>query len=378
MVDEKIAPGSASGIHARRLLAKLASEAGWSVHPVPDRAEDLIIARGNVIYYVQVKTASEGRSDRLVPLWAQAFLQTLRAAGASAMPLAVVAAPRVPQRVADQVLDFAAEYAPAGAAGVMDLEGHSRFRGDFLGELNRESAVLPRALPMPAPNLFSDANQWMLKVLLAPELPENLLAAPRGRYANASQLARAAGVSVMSASRLVRLLNAEGYLHESKPHLELVRRDELFRSWRNAIGARRARELPLRLVRGGDREGEARRLAAGEDACLALFAAADALGFGFVSGVPPYLYVRRLEPRIVSGWKEVVVAREPEQPDLFVREAPAPSSVFSGAVRRDGALACDIIQVWLDVASHPTRGEEQADLIQRKVLAPLIGLANDE
>ena len=49
-------------------------------------------------------------------------------------------------------------------------------------------------LPESAP-LFSDLNQWMLKILLAPPLiPEGFLLAPRERYRNASQLAEAAGV----------------------------------------------------------------------------------------------------------------------------------------------------------------------------------------
>jgi hypothetical protein len=30
--------------------------------------------------------------------------------------------------------------------------------------------------------------------------------------------------------------------------------------------------------------------------------------------------------------------------------------------------ACDVLQVWLDVGSHPSRGREQADLIRKRVL----------
>ena len=51
----------------------------------------------------------------------------------------------------------------------------------------------------------------MLKVLLAPEVPEELLSAPREQYRNASQLAEAAQVSVMSAFRFVQQLQVEGY-----------------------------------------------------------------------------------------------------------------------------------------------------------------------
>lgn len=33
---------------------------------------------------------------------------------------------------------------------------------------------------------------------------------------------------------------------------------------------------------------------------------------------------------------------------------------------------CDVLQVWLDVAAHPSRGEQQAELIYRKVLRPVV------
>ena len=104
------------------------------------------------------------------------------------------------------MLAFAEEYAPEVAAGVVDLEGFRLFRGKGLEELNAEPARAARRVAGPpiGQALFSDLNQWMLKVLLAPELPDTLLSAPRGRYRNASQLAAAANVSVMSAFRFVR------------------------------------------------------------------------------------------------------------------------------------------------------------------------------
>ena len=40
-------------------------------------------------------------------------------------------------------------------------------------------------------------------------------------------------------------------------------------------------------------------------------------------------------------------------------------------VHVDGVMVADVIQVWLDVLNHPTRGQEQAEHIFRKVLRPL-------
>ena len=272
------------------------------------------------------------------------------------------------------MLQFAAEYAPEAAAGVVDFAGLRAFQGDFLDGLNREGVHKPaavRAVSGHSANLFSDLNQWMLKVLLAPELPDDMLSAPRRRYRSASQLARAADVSVMSASRFVRQLQREGFLHESSAYLELVRREELFGRWQ-AWAGRPAREDGFRFVLPGER----RRLLAGAvrtaDGCLALFAAADALEIGFVQGVPPYVYVHQIRPGSRIRLEDPGPAEPGEAPDLIVRAATTPQSVFRGAVIRNAIPVCDVLQVWLDVSGHPSRGSEQADLIRRTILEPVI------
>ena len=362
---------------AEVILAELFRSSGWRVKPRPAvRAgvrPDFLVRRGQAAYIVELKSASEGRSDRLIPLWAQAHLQALRAAGDSHPSLAVVAAPRIAPRVAEQVLKFAAEYAPDAAVGVIDFEGLRRFQGPSLEQL--DSVALPPALRRVVQrrahvDLFSDLNQWLLKVLLAPELPDTLLASPRGQYRNASQLARAAKVSVMSAFRFVQQLQQEGFLHESEDHLALVRREELFKRWL-ASNARRVPELPMRFVLKRDPDVELRKMLASGRACLGLFAAADALGYRFVEGVPPHVYIERFGRASLAAWKNLVPADD-ERPDLILRQPPAPQSIFRGMVRPGGVPASDILQVWLDVSGHGSRGQEQADLIERRVLASLI------
>ena len=107
-------------------------------------------------------------------------------------------------------------------------------------------------------------------------------------------------------------------------------------------------------------------------ACLGLFGAADELGFGFVHGVPPYVYVRRLSPVSLAAWKNLGPVALGESPDVIVRQASSPESVFRGIVRPHGLASCDLLQVWLDVAHHPSRGEEQAGVIRKRVLDRLI------
>src|SRR5205823_12798806 len=120
------------------------------------------------------------------------------------------------------------------AIGLIDFEGLRVFKGPGLEPLNARGVFMPRRrAPVqgsPA-HLFSDLNQWMLKVLLAPRLPEKFLSAPRKEYRNASQLAETAHVSVMSAFRCVRQLEVEGFIDNSRGSLNMVRVPELMRRW---------------------------------------------------------------------------------------------------------------------------------------------------
>ena len=128
----------------------------------------------------------------------------------------------------------------------------------------------------------------------------------------------------------------------------------------------------MRFVLPGDMQAQLRKMLGSGRACLALFAAADAMQLGFVEGVPPYVYVQRIRPANLAAWKKLRVCAPGESPDLIVRQAPAPESVFRGVVRPEGVAACDVLQVWVDVAAHPSRGREQADLIRKRVLHRII------
>jgi hypothetical protein len=166
-------------------------------------------------------------------------------------------------------------------------------------------------------------------------------------------------------------LQRENYLQESARYLNLVRREDLFDRWQ-ASASRRVKEVPMRFLLGGKKRGELLRFMKSDHACLALFAAAEALKVGFVHGIPPHIYVPRLDPESMAAWKNLIPAERGDVPDAIVRQAPALQSVFRGAVVVDDMPVCDIIQVWIDVSSHPSRGQEQADLIRRRVLSDII------
>lgn len=372
------------GENAEALVSKLFESNGWQVQVLPanKRARgELIVKRGKQHFVVEIKALAEGRADRVIPLLSQAILQAQAHAfdAGNAKPLAVICVEEASPSLLKQIRRFVEEYVQNVAVGIVSESGLRYFHG-ALEELNRDPELPRRHVTGTSSqtiNLFSDLNQWMLKVLLAPEIPERLLGAPRQKYQNSAELASAAGVSPMSAFRLVQQLRNEGYVDDASRYLSLVRREELFRRWRSAA-MRASPELPMRFLIRGNLDQQIHSFFAKQEglACLGLFAAADALHLGHVNGVPPYVYVPKLPRSDDKKWKALEVALPQEKPDIIVRQAASPKSAFRGAVHQDDLIVADVIQVWLDVANHPARGEEQASLIYEKILRPLIRSGN--
>ena len=388
------------GAEFENIVAEVFRKAGWRVRRQPavgDMRADLLVEHGSHKYVVEVKSASEGRRDRLVPLLSQAILQAqsfARLFPEPVSPLAVVASKRVPESVVEHIRQFAERHAPEVSVGVVDEEGLRSFTGSGLERLDaRPRPHARRNMPLAhAPDLFSDLNQWMLKILLGRELPEALIFVPRQPIRNASHLAEAAGVSVMSASRFVNQLKGEGFLDENHECLQPVRADELLERWVSA-SRQMSRDIPARwIIRkdvsqflegvaryavesgkalpSGARSRNSQIIKAPPRLCMGVFAAADALGVGFVRGVPPHLYLERLDLDVLQKLG-LSVEDSGRSADVFVRIPSNKESTFRAAVNRDGLPVSDILQVWLDASANPARGREQADEIRRRVLKPL-------
>jgi hypothetical protein len=361
-------------------LGDLFRRHGWDVDLEPAGQTfrpDLVASKGPLRYAVEVKSVTEGRPDRAIALLSQAILQARRHAKHGAMrPLAVIQAGHTSASLYRKLEQFQRDYSQGVAVGLMSEAGAMQFIGDpDLVSLNIEIPHGPSrkkgGQPRHASDLFSDLNQWMLKVLLAPELPEKLLNAPRGNYRTVSEMAAVAQVSVMSASRLVRRLHEEGFLDESQASFQLVRRRELFHRWQSSA-MRSSPELRMSYVIPGAASRQLNKVAEGLNACIGMFAAADLLHLGHVSGVVPYLYVRRLRPT-PKGWPGLVLAKPGEPAQVILKQASAPHSLFRGAVRVNDVLVSDALQIWLDASAHPSRGAEQADFLKHKVLAGIMG-----
>ena len=362
-------------------LVALLEEGGWSVvaEPAgsPQGSPDLIASRGLHRYVVELKSEPEGRPDRALALLSQAILQANRYAADMGMrPLAVVMVGSASRSLRQKVADFQRDYAPDVAVGLVSEAGGRFFIGPGLKGLDREEprsrGIGKSPQPRKASNLFSDLNQWMLKVLLAPELPERLLHAPRGEYFSGSDLAQAADVSPMSASRFLRRMQEEGFLDDSQGLPRLVRPVDLFRRGQSAA-MRSSPELRMSYLIPAGGARQLHKLAARLEACIGLFAAADLLELGHVSGAVPHVYVRRLSRPQGMEWPGVVPSAPGEPPQVIIKQANAPESLFRGAVRAGDVLVADVIQVWLDVSSHPSRGAEQAQVLREGVLAHVLG-----
>jgi hypothetical protein len=84
-----------------------------------------------------------------------------------------------------------------------------------------------------------------------------------------------------------------------------------------------------------------------------------------------HVYVRRPEPQLLERLG-LAVAERGRAGDVVVRVARWPESLFRAAVRVHRVPVADVIQCWLDVASHPARGAEQAEFIWKRVLGPAL------
>jgi hypothetical protein len=195
----------------------------------------------------------------------------------------------------------------------------------------------------------------------------------------------------MSASRLLNQLANQGFLDQSEGQLQIVRIEELLDLWISA-NRQAAQEVPARwIIKSGPHQLEsALRECPPRDSsirpsqrphsrdiiksrpqcCLALFAAADALGLGFVRGVPPYIYLKRLTLDSLNRLG-LLVDHSDRATDVYIRIPVHRESIFRASLVKDGVGVSDVLQIWLDVSAHPARGREQADEIRRRVLKPL-------
>lgn len=362
----------------QRHLAAALKAAGWSLRPGNGRVE-FWAAKGARRYPVLFRQARDARRSLIQALLADAILRG-RACSRGKF-VAVVGAPAISAAMARSIERYIEEVAPDQPFGYVDERGLARFHGLGLERARGEPAkgAAPRSAAERPRDLFSDLNQWLLKILAGRNLPPELISIPREPVRSAAELAARGSVSAPAAWRLYSALMDGGFINDAG-NLSLAR--DLLARWRAAAQRSQQRvgvnwilpgRAPLDRLRAA--LAKLRKEEEQPSACLGLFAACDALGVGHVRGAPVHLYVRHLRPELLDRLG-VAIAHDGQQPDLLLRVARWPESVFRAAVNVDGVPVADVIQCWLDVSGEPARGAEQAAFIWRRVLGPAI--ANGE
>lgn len=377
-----------NGARFERQLKVLLEASGWRVQPARGHADlgyDFLAKKDDLRYAVQIKLAKDARRALLEGLLASAILRArVAAAEVNARPLAIVCAPSISKPLLNELDQFVGRYGEGSAWGVMDDAGLVHLRGPGLERVQRERQHLRLRPAVPHRSDFlSDLGQWMLKVLCSHRLPLELrLRSPSGHtridepLASAMALARLAEVSAPTASRFVTSLKEERFLVGGAV-LGFIRGGELLDAWRSAVRRRppeiRARWLfqPRDPSKHLDDVLRKQAQKPGGRACLGLFAACDRLGFRFVSGVAPHLYLEKASTDALQRLG-LRLAEPGESADALVREPRFPESVFRGSMERDGVPVTDVLQCWIDVSDHPARGEEMAAHLFDRVIRPSI------
>lgn len=362
---------------ARHSVYTLFRSNGWRVEDDSDEGKggDIVLTSpGGLIYRAVLKALTEGRADRVIPLFSQALLESrvhAKAQQDGSHPAVLLWVGNASQALIQKLRDFQRAY---GEGVPVALLSDAPLYVDFPGLDAAEQSVRVRRSSHSAPPtlVFSDLVQWMLKLLLARDLKrENLINAPEKTYMTATDLAREAGVSVMTATRLVNALK-EGDFVEFVPHLRLVQRRKLAQRWKAAY-AKPPLSVQMKFLVGGVPQEQLlqKTLKREESATLGQFAAAHALRVGHVHGAITTLWVPNLG--VAERWRGMRRAFEGERPDVILKQHPYPQSLLRGRVLREEGWVSDIIQTWLDVSADPTRGAEQAAELEHGVLANIVG-----
>ena len=223
-------PVSKDASPLERHVAAALKEAGWSLRPA-DPPADFLAVKGPRRYPILVRRAQDARRSGIQALLADAILRGR--ASVKGGFVAVVSAPAISPAMARSIEQYVAEVAPGQPFGYADDRGLVSFSGLGLERARAEGGKRPhsRSAAERPRDLFSDLNQWLLKILVGRNLPPEMIAVPRQPVRSAAELAARGGASAPAAWRLYSALKNAGYLDDAGSPA-LVR--DLFARWRAA------------------------------------------------------------------------------------------------------------------------------------------------
>jgi hypothetical protein len=351
-----------------------AARAGWRLQwrTPEDPKFDATLAAAGRRYRVVLNLRPLARSQELCAALADAGLRARSAARASkaVQPMAVVAAPRLSAAMCQRLRAYADAFLPDVAWGAFDLAGTWCFPALDQWRIpasRRLAAASPARQSVSAADPFSDLGQWLAKVMLAPQVPESWLAAPRHEVSSRRELAREAKVSLHSTQRWLAAVRQMGFLvDEPGSPLHLMRRIEFLQHWASAAMIRKPREMRVRSMAGRSSVEAVHELASqhSEQFTLGLLSACNALGVGVVLGGPEHVYFHDPERRTLDLYAFRLVSAPEGGPGSFVIRRPrAPQSLLRGRVQRGLLWCADVLQCYVDLLDYPVRGLEQSSAI---------------
>lgn len=243
--------------------------------------------------------------------------------------------------------------------GYLDLAGNCylQFTDFHLQKIVDRNPFPARGRPA---SLFSPVSSRILRVLLEePARPWRLI-----------ELAKTARVSLGQASNVCRRLVDEAYAARADRRLRLTQPGQLLDAWRQAYTIH---QHPQAAYYSFERDPDqlVRRVAAaaaerGWRYAVTSFAAARLVA-PFVHGVGTVQWYLG-EDATAAQWAEALDLRPVESGPNAVLLVPRDAGVLHRTQAVDGITLVGNVQLYLDLASEPGRGREQADFLRRKTL----------
>lgn len=219
-------------------------------------------------------------------------------------------------------------------------------------------------------NMFTPNNQWLLKVLLlsgiddcfwgGPELPADF---------GVSDLAGGAQIPQSSVSRFVTLAEKFDFITRSRNRLAIKRIPELLDQWVFYLRNNPDHTVNARfLYPVADSDNQLLKLS-NQKLIAGGQLAIEALNLSISNFEKAVFYTPDINQALDDN--ELVECRK-EDAVFELRQPSAEAAVFNGSVTWKGHRLADILQLYLDARLSAVRGEEQAEHIFDKILAPFL------
>jgi hypothetical protein len=277
---------------------------------------------------------------------------------------------RLGDKTRRSVRQFMTAHAPDCGWGLIDQSGAAQIVVPALSlDVDQPGQISPPSWPRQRPmRLFSDLNQWMLKILLLADTPTSLWGGPRQSVATPTDLHRVAHVSVEKAHQFYRAFEQIGLIRPTRSGLVVVRKKDLMEMWVHDELSRSARRMPTRWIFGEPPSLEQVfcKQGAPGDFAVCGFEACRVLGVLHSPVMNREVYFLGDAEAALEAWD--LEACDDRDAHFYLRKARSAQSVLRGRVVKENLPVVDVLQAALDVCDQSSRGIEQSQYIINHIL----------